>query len=178
MCSLLRRGSSEALTAPGCFSTELSFVSRYVVMYAHKESGCKAQKHSLYFQRLPLLEGSPSHAPSAEICGHLLAQLLQKWWEGDSSSHSNASSHCSVPGHTALFANAKPIWDVELEHGVSGLSWQHSFLLEGQLSTWLASQKKRILDFSWTKCCKHMITINFSTDCMEKHTIKQSMSQM
>lgn len=153
-------------------------MSRYVVMYAHEESGGKAQRHRLYFQRLPLLEGSLSHTPSAEICGHLLAQLSQKWWEGDSSSHSNASSHCSVPGHPALFANAKSIWDVELGHGVSGLSWQHSFLLDVQLSTWLASQKKkRILDFSWTKCCKHMITINFA-DCMEQHAIKQSVSQM
>ena len=105
-------------------------MSRYVAMYAHKESGCKAQEQGLYFQRLPLLEGSLSHTPSADICGHLLAQLLQKWWEGGSSSHSNASSHRSVPGHPALFANGKSVWDVELGRGVSGLSWQHSFLLE------------------------------------------------
>lgn len=131
----------------------------------------------MYFQRLPLLEGSPSHMPSAEIRGHLLAQLLQKWWEGDSKSHSNASSHRSVPAHPALFANAKSTWDVELGHGVSGLSWQHSFLLEVQLSTHLTSQKNQF----WTLVglnVANTITINFSADCMEQHAIKQSVSQM
>lgn len=94
--------------------------------------------HSLtVLQRPPLLEGWLRDVPSAEIRGH----LLWKRWEGDSSPQTNASSHCSVPGHPALLANARSISDAELGHGVSGLSWQHGFLLEVQLSTQLLSQK-------------------------------------
>jgi len=40
------------------------------------------------------------------------------------------------------------------------------------------TKKKRTLGFSWTKRCKHMITINFSADCVEQDAIKQSMSQV
>lgn len=79
--------------------------------------------------------------------------------------HTNAAPHRSVPGHPALLANASSIWDVQLDTVPVASAG-------GRLSTWSVSQKTSILDFSWTKCCKHMITISSSAGCMEQRARK------